>query len=310
MGPNPMGPAAPNGPSPIANAIQNGPAAAPAFGAPAGVNPMAAPGGTAAVPSYAMANPANPAEHKAHTRAIVGMVLGILSIPGAIVPFLGMVLAGVAALLSTTSRAKMVKKTTATLGVVFAAIGLVASIGAYAYNYQQLAKERNGSSVSSSSSSSDQSAAGTSAASGVSKEVDTPCYKATLPEMKSSDASATSCNFTASDGTTPSGGHYAISVEAVTNSSLNATNISAVGKQLADSYLKTAVPDFQVTSQQTGTFANSPAYVIHGTKGTLSMEMSLVYHPTAHGENAFVVVGAKDSGEVDNTAFGKAWEWK
>ena len=88
----------------------------------------------------AVAAPAAPAvpvaahSHPGETRAIIGLIVAILSVPGAIIPILGLVLAITGLVLGSLSI--RFKRVLAILALVFAGLGLVLSILAWAYNVQ------------------------------------------------------------------------------------------------------------------------------------------------------------------------------
>lgn len=292
-------------PSPIANAMQNSGGAPYGPGVQSGPFATPAMASAGAVPGYAVANPE---QHKTETKAMIALILGILSIPGAIVPLVGLVLATSAFILAAISRPKLVKKRMATLAFVFAGIGLLATAAAFAYNFNTL---RNQAAGNNSGETSGIAPADADAASGVSGKVaDTACYSVVIPDFPTVDTVADSCSFEAYNKSSMTTSTDGLLVSAISNPEVTEAKLKQVGEQIADEYVASGYQGVKVASQGLGTVLDSPAYIIKANFDGGKIHMAVVLHPTAHGENVFIMVHATESGEADIAKFTKSWEWR
>jgi hypothetical protein len=255
------------------------------------------------IPSYAVVNPV---KQKAEGRTTLGLVLSVLSVPGAIIPFIGGALAVCGLVISTSSRGALAKKSMSNLAVAFAALGLIASVGSYVYNINQyndrqtagdnsitqMTKERGDDVVS------------------TTKVLDTPCYRTSVPAVANASSPGEGCSSQAYNAATLDASTNAYNLQAVTQANLTAENLATAGKEVAGSYLTSSLPGFSVTSQQSGTFAGSPAYYINAKNAqSVTVEMAIVVRKVAHGENVFVLVHAVN-GQADLSVIEQSWEWK
>ena len=80
-----------------------------------------------------MQQPFAPARDKRGGFAIAGLVLGILSIPAAILPLCGFPVSIVGIIMAALGRASVSRRTMATIGLVLAIIGIVLTIASASY---------------------------------------------------------------------------------------------------------------------------------------------------------------------------------
>ncbi len=293
--------AAPVGQPPVAVAPQAPTTWAQAAPAPA-MNP------TGPMPSYAVADPAH---QKSETKSMVGLVLSVLSMPGALIPILGLVLGIVGLVIGTTTRATA-KKTISMLTIIFSVIGILGAIGSYIYFLHQ-DQQKKTSSLSSQQDSSSTSGSGQSSGSATasSRSIDTPCYKVDVPKLTTLDNASGSCNLKSYNTASSSTATNIYTVDTLAQSGVTADKFVAVAKSSLSDQLKATLPGFVVSSEKTTTFADSPAYVINGKyQSNIGVEMMFVYHPVAHGENIYVIVHAIQDGTGDTSTLSKNWTWK
>jgi hypothetical protein len=276
------------------NASNAGPAAVPFSPAIPGVAPLS--GNMAAIPRYAVANPA---QQKGETLGVFGLVASILAVPGAIIPFVGMALAITGLIMSTVARSHG-KKTVQVVAIVLASIGLLLSIASYIYNLNEYKKTHGGA------------VGGTSATE--TRSVTTPCYTTTVTQLTSYDNDGTTCNFRTYDASTANASNELYGVVSSKAPDVNDANFETVAKQGAEQGIKDQLPNATVTAEGVTTFANSKAFTItaadmHGTSRGVA-QMIIVLHPTAHGENLFVIVHGLKGGTPNATALGNSWNWK
>lgn len=265
----------------------------------------AAPAVTAAssLPAYAIANPA---QQKAENKAMAALIFGVLALPGALIPFLGLTLAVTAIVLSTVARSAMHKKLMSTLAIVFASLGLVASIGVFIYGVQHYqAAQSGGGQVNADGS--------VVSAAGAGERLATPCYSVSMiSALRTVDNAAGSCSAQAFNDNTLDASSNALVVEAVKQEKFTAENFAEMAKTFAGSYMADSLPDFTVTAQSTGVFAGSPAYTVDAKKNgqNTTIQLALVYRPVANGESLFILAHAIDNGQAGLEDFEKTWIWK
>jgi hypothetical protein len=291
-----------NQPSPMAQVLQGSPQSY----APQQLGSPLAAGSGPAIPGYATVNPL---QHKAETRAMIGLILAVVSVPAAVVPFIGLAIAIVALAVVLPTRKMLHKKTMATVATVLAVMGLLLSIAAFAYNLTHYKKPATGdiSSNSATTTTSDQTS---SQAQASGKIAGTPCYQALMPGMDHTETAADSCNTQAYKGSELNTSRDVYTVQALAKKELTSANLSTVGKDAANYFLTNSLPGFTATSQNLGTFANSPAYYLKASNADgATVVMALVVHSSSHGENVFAVIHAVN-GQSELTGIEKNWEWK
>jgi hypothetical protein len=85
----------------------------------------------ATVPAYAVPKPEG-----SSVKPVIGLALSILSLPGAIIPIVGLGFGVAALVLGSKSMAH--KKGMATVAIVLGSIGIILSLIVFAYNLKQL----------------------------------------------------------------------------------------------------------------------------------------------------------------------------
>ena len=257
-----------------------------------------------AVPAYAVASPS---QHVAETKAMISVVIAVLAVPGSVIPLLGWLLAAGAIVSGSILRPKLARKTLGNVAISLGVMAVLLSGAVFAYNarqYQrqvQLADRQN-----SLSNSGRQNAGGTATSSGLIK---TPCYSLLTKDHPYVDASADSCKSRAYDGSSQATVSDVLSVEASSQAEISEANLATAGREIAGTYLKTSMPDVVISSQNTATFAGSPAYIISGKRSNgASIQMALVSRKVTHGENVFIITHISQ-GNADVLRFESNWAW-
>lgn len=254
------------------------------------------------LPAYAVASPS---QHKAESKSMVALVLSILAVPGSIVPLLGWVLAITGIVMSSIARAKMPHKAMSNMTVGFGSLAVLLSAGVFVYNIQQPGRSANTTANLAEESSE---LATTRNIGGV---IDTPCYSVDVPDMDNVEHVSGSCKAQAFNADTLVASTNAFNVEGVFQESISEANLAEAGQEIANNYLRTAMPDLVITSQHSGRFADSPAYIIRGkSKGNVTIELALVLHKVPHGENVFVMAHAINDAQANLSQFEAGWIWK
>lgn len=292
---------APSEETPMAQVIAQAPLAAAAIPAATQIPaPVPAP-----LPAYALASPA---QHKAESRSMVALVLSVLALPGSIIPIIGWALAAAAIVMATISRAKMARKTLNNMAIGFGSLAVLLSAGVYVYVLNNSQQPSPTALNSSTFSSSDDELLATSRDKAT---ISTPCYSVNVAGMGNVDNVSSSCKAQAFNADTLSASTNAFNIEGIVQESVDAGNLAEVGQEIANTYLRTSMPDLTITSQNSGSFAGSPAYIIRGkSAGNVTIEMALVLHVVGHGENVFVLAHAINDAQASLSQFESSWAWK
>jgi hypothetical protein len=264
---------------------------------------------TPALPVYAVANPT---QQKNETKAMVGLVLSILGVPGALVPVLGMALGVTGLVLGTTTRATA-KKTVSNLSIIFAVIAVLGSTGMYVYSYNKINGQKSslGNAPTSQSTETGSDSTGSKTAIGTAHLIDTPCYATDFPQLATLDNAFGSCTLKTYDTTSTATATNIYTIDVLSQKNMTEAQFVTTAKDNLSQSLKSNLPGLVVAFEKSTTFANSPAYVINGKyQGNIGVEMMFVYHPTAHGENVFVIVHGINNGAADTSVLAKNWAWK
>jgi hypothetical protein len=271
---------------------------------PPAADPTATPATAGDIPRYALVNPI---KQKAESTTMVGLILSVLSVPAAIVPFLGAALAVGGMVTATAARGSLAKKAMSNVAVAFASVGIIVAVGAYIYNINQYNKQQLASqTLNRQAVTTDQATQAT----GPGTSLDTPCYSASLPVANNTNNVAGSCTTQAFNAATMVASSDAYNLQAVTQNDLTAETLPTVGKEVAGNYLASSLPGFTVTTQKTATFAGSPAYYINAKNDRhISIALAIVVRRVAHGENVFVLVHAVE-GQADLASLEQSWQWK
>jgi hypothetical protein len=251
------------------------------------------------LPAYAVANPS---QHKAESKSMVALILGILALPASIVPLLGWLLAITGIVMASIARAKMPRKTMNNVAIGFGSLAVLLSAGVFVFNVQQPKPSTAGRAGDGSELATTRGVAGI---------IDTPCYSVDVPGMDNVEHASGSCKAQAFNADTLLTSTNAFNVEGVYQEAINEANLAEAGQVIANNYLRTAMPDLVVASQSSGRFAGSPAYIIRGkSKGNVTIELALVLHTVPHGENVFVLAHAINDAQASLAQFEAGWEWK
>ena len=222
-------------------------------------------------PAYAIPVAIN---KKAETKVIIGLIVGILSVPAALIPIAGFVLGITGVILSTTSY-KNYKHAMTIVAVVFSSIGILLSILAFAYNITHLA--------------------GTS--------ISTQCFTTAI-NNNTSPPTVDSNNCTMS-----SNGINKFKVDSDNISGVSdATAQSAFSTALQDT---ASTNNITVTSKGNITFHGATAYYLSGKNSTgESVYVVMAYKPT-NGKNIFIMSRSGASSTISNLGvMDSKWNWK
>jgi len=265
-------------------------------------------------PAYALVNPKR---QKAESQSMTALLLGILSIPGAIISVIGLVLAVCGLIMATSVRSGVTKKALNNVAISFGVLGVVASLASavfgYVYTGKQSAAQKDETSASSGSAGSP-SGDDTVVEVATNKLVDTPCYRLTMPSTTLGviDAVAGNCSAQARSDESFELSGTLFAVDAASNTQVNAANLAETAQRIVGRNAGLLLPGYSVTTERAATFAGSPAYIVDAvqTGGRSSVQLAVVLHAVKHGENIFVIGYGADQAGADVLQFEKGWEWK
>lgn len=259
--------------SPVAQVMANQ-ATAPAAPTPNFNSPVVGTVGAGTnVPAYAMPNTAA-AGHSGETRAIVGLVVGVIGIPAALLPIIGLILGITGVVLGTTARAKY-KHLVSLLAIIFSTLAILASLGIWVYNVQRIEQARGG--VGSSDTSS----------SGSFKAVSTPCYDVKI-DGGLNNYQPSGCSFDSASA------DKEYTVQAMVKPEVTASNLSQYGPTAMQAGAQAV--NGTVDSGKLGQFAGSPAYIANISAANNQHGIfALVLHQSANQQNVFLVAHVSKS---------------
>jgi|GEM_PF-2102545 len=277
--------------SPISQNVSNTPAEH--------VSPIGSPAPAAAgsIPGYAIANPN---QQNTDIRSTVGLVLASIAIlAGAFYWLAGVVLATAGLIIAATAPAT-VKGFTKKLTIGLSIVALLVSIASlvYVFNHQKKTGVGN-----------------TSVGAGQTLEeargVETPCYKAKIPTLKSYENTSGTCNLRTydSDSLATTTRFYTVDTA---SQDMTESEFATTAKDVVSSTFKSTMPNAVVSAEKTTMFAGSPAYVAEATdsKDGTTLSVALVLHKSGHGENLFVLVNGTSDDSANVMEMANAWEWK
>jgi hypothetical protein len=290
----PITPLAPAYPSPIAQGYQNAASLTPVvpYDSP---NPL-----TPAAPGYTqfpgtMAVPAKSGE----IIAILAVLAGALGIPGALIPIVGLVLGTASVVLGSLSL-KTTKHALGLVGMIIGIIAILLSLGTWAFVAAHGATSHSNTSRQGSTTSPISTA---STAAGA-QSATTPCYVATFPSSLALTQGKTSCTLTARTQAEE------YTVNSSSNNSVTESNFASIAKQSLEQTTKSI--GITVQGEQNAVFAGSTAFVVQGYYNANNQKtiVAVVLHPTADGENLFIIEHVMLTGAVDLNAIESSWQWK
>lgn len=243
------------------------------------------------VPAYALAMP-----HPGEPKAIIGLVLAVLSVPAAIIPFIGASLSVAAIVLATI--VMHAHRRLASTGLVFAVIGVLLSSTAIVYN------------VTHSSAASGQEAA----SAGAGQQLQTPCFDLAVPTELHISGDTANCKALISDTADAKQATYGYEIDASTNADVTSRNfdaaVSGAAQDIVNSF-SSAARRYNLTSQSSGTFAGEQAHYLDLTApdGTSGRVVGVLHQSTV-GYNVFFISLFSRHGTADLSAVERNFTWK
>lgn len=278
----PVPPAAQPVPAPVASSTLAAPAATQPPATPPTQAPAAQPA-TAPAPQLATAPAPQP---KGNTKAIVGLVIGVIAMPSALIPLFGLPLGIIGLILGTTSR-KANKKILSTLAIVFSALAIVGSFAAAAYNVQKVKSGSTNYNLSSSSSSS--------------AKITTPCYSVTIPAAVSFGKS-NGCNYEYKQN------GYSLVIGTSTVPSIASSDIDTLAKGFKDGFTERG---HSVLNDKVVQLAGSPAHKISlKTSNGVYGSTILAFHGSSQGPNVFSILYSDGGTNPDLSIIESSWQWR
>jgi hypothetical protein len=277
-------------------ANQSAPPSQPVIGMPAGFLPIVPNG----VPAYAVPVASR---QNGELKAAMSLVVGTLGMVATIfIPLIGILLAVSGIVLATMSR-QTVKRGMGTLGLILSVMALIAGLASWAY-------------VISHDSKTTQKVASTttpipaSTPTAAEQGITTPCYKVAFGNTFNVQNNSGSCNMNAFNGSTLNDSTNAYKVYA-TAATVTISNFDSLAKPAIERDIASSLPDFTIHNEQSGSFANSPAYFVEAKNSDgIAVEEAAVLHVTSNGDNFFVFVHAVVSGSDNLNAIQGSWKWQ
>jgi hypothetical protein len=291
-------PTAPPPISPIAQVISQPPV--PGNGTPLS-QPLAAANGVA-VPAYALAKPG---QHTGQTKALLALLFGLTGIVGSLflVP-IGLALGMAGIIMGTMSRSSP-KRGLSTAGLVFSIIAVLVSLGLVTYAIVHDPRFNQDASSATTTN-------GIAAPAAKTSDISTPCYSAGFVDKLNVSNSSDSCDMSAFNGPTIAGSTNAYKVYAETSPIVNSQNYTGIFKAALEKDVKASLPGFAVDSEQSVSFAGSPAYTVNASNKAQDVAVieAAVMHKVGTGQNVFILVHAINGKTTDLSTLEAEWQWK
>jgi hypothetical protein len=254
---------------------------------PAATVPAATTGGivASASPTPSAASPAVPV-NRGEMRALIGLIIGVLSIPGALIPIVGCALGIASVVLATMSM--QVKRKIAILSLVFGGLGIVLSIILFVY-VSTLSQTLVG---------------------GSQQTVDTPCFSVKVNDKLHISNTAGSCSLEAYNGTSMQTSTLGLVTAAYDKPSITSSNFETSLHEF--STLLGSSGELRIDSDHAGTFADSPAHYYEATSSNGAKgEIAMVYHETpSTAQNIFLIECFVKDGNPKLAPLEKVFSWK
>lgn len=245
--------------------------------------------GNAVIPAYAK-EPIDRQARKAEIQAIIALLFGVIAIPVALfLPLAALVFGTSGVVLGTIARSKN-KHPLTLIAVVISTVGLLAGITVW--------------SIIVSKNPAIKLAQGNNAPTSTVVAVDTPCYNVSI-DSGLKNYYPKLCNFDASSSAEE------VSVNAIDNTSITSSNLSAVAASLFQRALTGTGESY--ISGSSGTFANSPAYIVYAANPNQNTQaiFAMVVHSSQAPDNIYIIGRAIRT--IHQPAFGRLesnWQWK
>ncbi len=252
----------------------------------------------AGIPAYALATPA---QHSGEIKALLSVVLGIMSLVSlAFITLLGLAF-GIAGIVTGTMSRSGSRRGLGTAGMVISVLAITASVAVWAHTINQVAVAR------SRSVTAQNTTQATAAAS-----LTTPCYSVGFIDTLNISNSSSSCNMSAYSGKTLATSSNAYKIYANKSAVASDSAIGGLAKQALEKDVKTSLPGFAIDTEQAALFAGSQAYFVHVSDKAhgIAVVEAVVYHTTASGNNTFVLVHANVGKTADLNTLEAQWQWK
>jgi len=281
--------------APIAQVLNNQlPAAAPPL---YGALPMSPSGGGAVgLPSYAIG-----VSHHSDTKLVLSLVCGIIGIVGAILIAVAGIVLGITGIIMATTAPRSAHTPLKVSGIILSSLAIVAGLAVMATAITNNPKVRNSLSGTSTGTT-NIGVAGT----------NTPCYSFSFISKLNVENTSTACSLSAYNANSLATSTEIYKVLSSATPTLNKSNFANISKGALEQDVNQSLPGFSVTSEYSSQFAGSPAYTINATNSVtnVAIQETTVLHPTAQGDNLFVLVHATSGSKTDLGELEANWLWK
>jgi hypothetical protein len=231
------------------------------------------------VPSYAKDKSESPDEKK----SILALIIGVIGIPAALLPILGLVLGLTGLILGIRARVRY-KHTLNLLAIIFSAIAVIMAIGLFVSNVNS---QKNYTQK------------------GPFTTISTPCYSVQVDKGLSRNVHRGCSFYTAGKG-------EEFEVVAINNAKIIPTNLEAEGSLYLHNVAVKA--GGKISNGHIGTFAGSMAYLADYTsssKGNSGAFAFVLHKTTAKKDNIFVVGRAVNGSGLNNLGtLQSTWKWQ
>ncbi len=252
----------------------------------------------AALPSYAIAHPA---QHVGETTAVLAVILGTIGIVGSgfLIPIIGLVFGIIGMCLGTVSRRRSHRRL-ALIGLAIASLAVAAGLAALVWNishYKTTAQYgKTGQSTTSSK---------------VISKLQTPCYSFNLINTYNISNQSGNCSVTMYNNQTFATSTNVYKIVASETGTTNPEAFTQLARQAVDTDIHTNLPGFSITRQGPSSFAGSLAYTAYANnnqQGTALMETLVLHLGTK--DNAFDIIHAVNGSSVNLQTLEARWRWQ
>lgn len=247
--------------------------------------------------------PTVPAQRRSGQKALWAVLFGLAGLAGTLFAAASGLVLGLAGIVMGSLSRSGSKRGLSTAGLFISSLAILAGLGVWTYAVSH-DPALQGNTVPSGNS---LSAPAVSTAS-----VSTPCYSVGLVDRLNVINNPHSCDMNAFNGPTLTSSTNVYKVYANTSPTADAENFAGLARRAIEKDIRTNLPDFTITGEQSAEFAGSPAYIAKASDQAqrLVLVEAAVFHSATTGQNVFILVHAANGASTDLSILEAQWQWK
>lgn len=207
---------------------------------------------------------------------------------------------GLAGLVLGTVARGGAKRSWSTAGLILSSLSLLAGMAVwnYAFNHEASVKTAQ--------------AAAANGPTVMANNLSTPCYALGFVDKFNIANTRGSCDMRAFNGQTMATSTDAYKVYASQSSISDPGSFTTAAQTALENDVKSNLPGFSIVSEQLGSFAGSPDYLVTASNKSsgVTVTEAAVLHQTAGGDNIFILVHAGNGASAGLSNLETQWQWK